>query len=118
IFVNGIPKLADIGLVSDRDVTVSYVGTEGYIPPEGPGSPSADVYALGKVLYEISTGKNRTDYPELPTDLGGATERNAFLELNAVVNKACEREPGKRYRTAAELHADLTLLSSGKSVRQ
>ena len=118
IFVNGIPKLADIGLVSDRDVTVSYVGTEGYIPPEGPGSPSADVYALGKVLYEISSGKDRLEYPELPTDLGDDAERNAFLELNAVVNKACERQPEKRYRTAAELHADLTLLSSGKSVRQ
>ena len=35
IFVNGVPKLADIGLVTDRDVSVSYVGTEGYIPPEG-----------------------------------------------------------------------------------
>jgi serine/threonine protein kinase len=118
IFVKGIPKLADIGLVSDRDGQVSYVGTEGYIPPEGPGSAPGDVYALGKMLYEMSTGKDRLDYPELPTNLGGEAERNALLELNAVINKACERDLKKRYRTAAELHADLTFLSSGKSVRQ
>ena len=33
IFVDGRPKLADIGLVSDIDATRSYVGTEGYVPP-------------------------------------------------------------------------------------
>src|SRR4029077_17867338 len=38
IFVQGAPKLADIGLVTDADTTLSYVGTEGYIPPEGPGA--------------------------------------------------------------------------------
>jgi eukaryotic-like serine/threonine-protein kinase len=38
IFVEGRPKLADIGLVSDIDATRSYVGTEGYVPPEGPGT--------------------------------------------------------------------------------
>src|SRR6185312_11574146 len=66
IFVKGVPKLADIGLVTDRDVTVSYVGTEGFIPPEGPKSAQADIYGLGKVLYEIATGKDRMDFPELP----------------------------------------------------
>ena len=29
--------------------------TLGYLPPEGPGHPSADCFALGKLLYEIST---------------------------------------------------------------
>src|SRR5207249_11754056 len=50
IFVQGKPKLADIGLVAGTDETRSFVGTEGYIPPEGPGTPAADVYSLGKVL--------------------------------------------------------------------
>jgi len=35
IFVKGRPKLADIGLVTGADETASFVGTEGYIPPEG-----------------------------------------------------------------------------------
>jgi serine/threonine protein kinase len=55
IFVTGVPKLADIGLVTSVDATRSFVGTEGYLPPEGPGTPQADLYSLGKVLYEIDT---------------------------------------------------------------
>ncbi len=40
ILVNGIAKLADIGLVADISEARSYVGTEGFIPPEGPGTPA------------------------------------------------------------------------------
>src|SRR6185369_17263165 len=57
IIVRGAPKFADIGLITDMrtaDRSVSYIGTEGYIAPEGPGTASADVYSLGKLLYEIS----------------------------------------------------------------
>src|SRR5580765_4633827 len=66
IFVNGVAKLADIGLVSEAGQSDSYVGTEGYIAPEGPGTPQADVYSLGKLFYELSTGKDRTQFPALP----------------------------------------------------
>ena len=66
IFVNGFPKLADAGLVSELSEPGSRVGTEGFIAPEGAGSEQADIYSLGKVLYEISTGKDRTEYPDLP----------------------------------------------------
>jgi serine/threonine protein kinase len=118
IFVKGIPKLADIGLVTDADVTASYVGTGGFIPPEGPGSEPADVYALGKALYEISTGKDRLEYPELPADFGEWPDHAMLLEFNAVVAKACEADVRKRYASAAEMGADLALLLSGKSVRQ
>ncbi|HAB17373.1 MAG TPA: hypothetical protein DCE44_13090, partial [Verrucomicrobiales bacterium] len=47
LFVGGRVKLADIGLVAAIDEAKSFVGTEGYIPPEGPGAPSADLYSLG-----------------------------------------------------------------------
>ena len=65
IFVNGISKIADIGLVADVGASRSFVGTEGFIPPEGPGTVQADIYSLGKVLYEISTGKDRKNFPEV-----------------------------------------------------
>ena len=68
IFVNGKAKLADIGLVAARGQR-TFVGTEGFVPPEGPGSAQADVYSLGKVLYEIATGKDRMNFPELPDEM-------------------------------------------------
>ncbi|HEX3855872.1 MAG TPA: serine/threonine-protein kinase [Verrucomicrobiae bacterium] len=118
IFVNGVPKLADIGLVTDMDVTISYVGTDGFIPPEGPTSPRADIYGLGKVLYEISTGKDRLEYPELPENFAEFSDWGKMLELNAIITKACEADASRRYQSTSELHAELELLAAGKSVRQ
>ena len=118
IFVNGQPKLADIGLVTELDSTRSFVGTEGFVPPEGPGTPQADLYSLGKVLYEISTAKDRQAFPDLPTDLRGAEHRSDLLELNEVVTKACASDPGKRYQAAEEMQVELELLQTGKSVKQ
>ncbi len=46
IFVNAVPKLADIGLVTQIGSQATFVGTDGYIPPEGPGSPLADLIPI------------------------------------------------------------------------
>jgi WD40 repeat protein/serine/threonine protein kinase len=117
IFVNGIAKLADIGLVAESGGPNTFVGTEGFIPPEGPGSAGADLYGLGKTLYEISTGLDRLKFPEPPPDLLKDPERDDLLELNAVILKACAT--GKnRYASAEDMHQDLVLLQGGKSVRR
>ena len=63
-----MPKLADIGLVTGAGEACSLVGTEGYMAPEGPGTAKADLYSLGKVLYEISMGRKGQAFPELPPD--------------------------------------------------
>jgi serine/threonine protein kinase len=118
IFVHGAAKLADIGLVADLGATRSFVGTEGYVPPEGPGTPQADLYSLGKVLYEISTGRDRLEYPELPTELRRLPDRRLLAELNEVIVKACDQDPKRRYRSAAEMQADLELLREGQSLRE
>ncbi len=118
IFVNGVPKLADIGLVAQKDSTVSFVGTRGYFPPEGPGTAQADLYSLGKVLYEISTGKDRNEFPDLPSDLEDLTEEARLLEFNEILLKACHGDPRRRYASARELFDDLSLLQAGKSVKQ
>lgn len=138
IFVEGQPKLADIGLVADLSEARSFVGTEGFIPPEGPGLPQADLYSLGKVLYEISTGRDRRDFPALPEEFGetpveksGAGsqklearrhepggERSAFLELNAVIARACQANPAQRYPSAEAMELDLALIEQGRSVRR
>lgn len=116
IFVNGVPKLADIGLVAAVEATRSYVGTEGFAAPEGPGSPQADLYSLGKVLYEAATGKDRQEFPELPTLLRELPDREGLMELNAVIARACRHDPKDRYLSATAMRADLELLQSGKSL--
>src|SRR2546425_4016707 len=118
IFVNGVPKLADIGLVTQADATISFAGTEGYIPPEGPGTVAADLYSLGKVLYEISTGKDRQDFPEPATQWDGMPNEPAWREFHEVLLKACEPHVSMRYKSAREMRADLALLQSGKSVKR
>jgi WD40 repeat protein/tetratricopeptide (TPR) repeat protein len=116
IFVNGVAKLADIGLVTGVDTTRSYVGTEGFAAPEGAGTPQADLFSLGKVLYEMSTGKDRQQFPELPTNLRELPDREGLAELNAVIARACRHDPRDRYATAVAMRADLELLQSGKSL--
>jgi len=118
IFVEGTPKLADIGLVADMDETRSFVGTEGFMPPEGPGSAQADIYSLGKVLYEASTGNDRLEYPSLPGDWSSSPEYGGLLELNEVIVRACEQVSQRRFASAWDLHADLLLVLNGKSVRK
>ncbi|MBI4658047.1 MAG: tetratricopeptide repeat protein [Verrucomicrobia bacterium] len=117
IFVHGAPKLADIGLVAGAGDARSFVGTEGFIPPEGPGTAQADVFSLGKVLYEISTGKDRHDFPELPPDLKCSAERSDLAEFNEIILKACANEPAVRYHSAEEMFAELSLLRVGRSVK-
>lgn len=118
IFVGGVPKLADIGLVADMSEARSFVGTDGFIPPEGPGSPSADLYSLGKVLYEISTGLDRHDFPKLPSELKDSPDRIALSELNEIIVKACANGPKGRYASAGEMLADFEFLRRGKSVKR
>ncbi len=118
IFVNGRAKLADIGLVALRGQR-TFVGTEGFVPPEGPGSAQADVYSLGKVLYEIATGKDRMDFPEIPDEIPGGADRKRWLELNKIICDICEPRVSKRkISSAAELADALRRLQRGKKRRR
>ncbi|HEY2125430.1 MAG TPA: bifunctional serine/threonine-protein kinase/formylglycine-generating enzyme family protein [Chthoniobacterales bacterium] len=117
IFIDGVPKLADIGLVAATGQR-SFVGTEGYVPPEGPGTPAADVFSLGKVLYELSTGKDRLDFPELDSQLTGRADKQDLLRLNEVLINACAGDVHKRYASASSMHADLCRLADGQVIRR
>ena len=119
IFVKGVSKFADIGLVTDvatdgRDAT--YVGTPGRMAPEGPGSPASDIYSLGKVLYEAGLGLDIERFPELPSTLVKG-EQEELYGLNRIIMKACEKNPDRRYQTALELRADLMELQQELSPR-
>ncbi|HEY5914080.1 MAG TPA: protein kinase [Verrucomicrobiae bacterium] len=118
IFVNGRPKIADIGLVAQSGDSHSFVGTEGFFPPQGPGTVQADLYALGKVLYEASTGLDRLRFPQMPVEWLTDPQREGLVEFNEIVLRACETDPAVRYQSAEEMLAGLALLRVGKSVRR
>ncbi|MCF3651304.1 serine/threonine-protein kinase [Synoicihabitans lomoniglobus] len=118
IIVDGRPKLADIGLVALASEAVTFVGTEGFVPPEGPGTTTADIYSFGKVLYELATGRDRHDFPRLPTDLGERADRREFMELNEIIIKASAPSSEDRYTSAEAMLGELQLLEAGRSVRR
>ncbi len=102
IFVSGRAKLADVGLVRETSVGATWVGTDYFMPPapETPGTKTADIYALGKLLYVISTGNSVRMFPELPEAL---VENPEFMRLNAVVCRACQPAANQRYASVAEM---------------
>ena len=89
---------------------MTYLGTKGYIAPEGPGTPAADVYSLGKVLYESAMSLGCEEFPEIPSTLVQRPDHAELLQLNRVLLKACRQESVQRYQTAAEMRDDLLRL--------
>lgn len=117
IYVDGIPKLADVGLVAMQSDSRSMVGTEGYYAPEGTGQPRSDVFSLGRVLYECVTGQDRLNFPDVPGSWGSGPESRAAFEFMEIVLRAAELDPARRYAGTDEMLADLALLKTGKSLR-
>ena len=75
--------------------------------PERPGTPQADIYALGMVLYVLSTGRNAAFFPEIATTLVENKDPVEFFPLNAIVLKACQPDLAQRYASAVEMHQAL-----------
>lgn len=117
VFIHGRARLADPGLVGGIDESRSFVGTLGYIPPEGPGSVAADLFALGRVLYEAVTGLPPEEFPNPPPEWMTGEVPTGALELHEVLLRACDPDPTRRHPSAIALQADLALLRSGQSVR-
>lgn len=116
ILVQRVPKLADVGLVASIDATLTGVGTPGYLPPEGPGSPAADIYSLGKVLYEIATGLDQSQFPRIPRELAEHPDAPLLREINGVILKACNRFPSERHPSAEAVARDLEIIQAGRSI--
>lgn len=112
----GLARLADFGLAkllsrSARDVALTapheYLGTADYIAPEcrrgnQVADASADIYALGVVLYEMLTGQIPAGHFAPPSRLSGVYRR-----VDAIVLRCLAAEPGGRYPSVVLLRRDL-----------
>ena len=120
--------LLDFGLSSsesDRRLTAtsSYLGTLDYLPPEAlKGGSSAldaraDVYSLGVLLYQLFTGRAPYRRESSPETLACIAEGRPLpprklaarlsWEAETVCLAAMEREPARRYASAADFARDL-----------
>ena len=116
LFVKGQPKLADVGLVTEvkpAGQAATQVGTLPFMPPwpEPHGTRQADIYSLGMVLYEISTGGKAGPgaVANIPTCL---VEDSEFMGLNDIFCKACDPDLDRRYGSAKAMLAELRKLQS------
>ena len=134
----GNPRVTDFGLAKriqgDSGLTGSgqVMGTPSYMPPEQAGGrsadvgPAADVYALGATLYAVTTGRPPFQAattaetmlmvigiePIPPRRLNTSIPR----DLETICLKCLEKEPAKRYSSAAALAADLGRWLTGQPI--
>jgi WD40 repeat protein/tRNA A-37 threonylcarbamoyl transferase component Bud32 len=139
----GVPRITDFGLAkrlwSDDEsagVTMTetgqVLGTAGYMSPEQAAGktrlvgPSADIYALGAILYALLTGRAPFvgesqaatilqvihNEPVSPRVLNPSISS----DLETICLKCLEKEPAKRYGTAQLLADDLGRFLEGRPV--
>ena len=65
-------------------ISLGNIGTLGFQAGEETGDWRGDLYALGKVLYEASTGMDRNAFPDLPQSMKGYVPGEAFKKLNRI----------------------------------
>jgi serine/threonine-protein kinase len=122
------PAVGD--LTASLTATPAAAGTLPYMAPEQlqgeEATPRSDIYSLGAVLYEMSTGQ-RPFQDALPTRLVNAIlheppvaprARNERVspELERIILKCLEKDPARRYHSARELGIDLRRLAEPSSV--
>jgi serine/threonine-protein kinase len=135
----GTPKITDFGLAKRLDVETAHtqsgaiLGTPSYMAPEQAEGkvhavgPTADVYALGAILYELLTGRPpfKAASP-LDTVLQVLSEEPVPVrrlqpkvprDLETVCLTCLRKEPAKRYATALDLADDLHRWLAGEPIR-
>jgi serine/threonine protein kinase len=123
---DGVPKLIDFGIAKAKNRVVEtrvglVKGKYGYMSPEqatgGALDGRSDVFSLGVVLYELATGlqpfRAASDVSTLRKVARAAampaSTVNAALpaRLASIIDTCLQRDPAKRYQSAALLAADL-----------
>jgi eukaryotic-like serine/threonine-protein kinase len=139
------PFLSDFGLAkffTESETTaftrtLNTLGTPHYLAPEvaaGGGraaTTASDTYALGAVLYELLAGQPPFVAPTIPALLHAITDTDPPVpqkpaaesrrpqsprDLGIVALKCLRKDPADRYRTAADMAADLRRWLAGEPV--
>jgi WD40 repeat protein len=135
---DGAPKITDFGLAKRLDVddgqtrTGVVMGTPAYMAPEQATGqkevgPAADVYALGAILYEMLTGRPPFKGTTVLDTLEQVRMREPVpvrllqpkvpRDLETICLKCLQKEPRKRYVSAAALAQDLDCWLAGKPIQ-
>ena len=125
--LDGVVKLADFGIakaMSDESAITqigSVLGTAAYLAPEQAAGesagPSADIYALGVVTYQLMSGRLPYEANSL-TELALMQQREMppalheiapgiSPQLSAAVDRALALDPADRFASADEMRAAL-----------
>lgn len=140
----GRPRVLDFGVAlvvgaygdpAQRTRTGALVGTLAYMAPEQARGDRqaidarADVYALGVMLHEALTGRMPLELDgldliesarivcEVEPERISRARPGLPVDLDAIVGKALEKEPGRRYARAGEMAADIENLLADRPVR-
>jgi serine/threonine-protein kinase len=121
----GISRVQAVGEASGLTMAGTVMGTPDYMPPEqAQGRPAdfrADLYSLGVVLFEIFTGRlpfagdgptavliaHVQKQPPRPRSVRPGVP----AELEAVILRALEKDPARRWQTAHEIEDALSAIS-------
>jgi serine/threonine protein kinase/TolB-like protein/tetratricopeptide (TPR) repeat protein len=132
------PLVSDFGLAkwldasSDLTRTLTIFGTPGYIAPEqaeGPAAslkPSADVYSLGAILFDLLAGRPPflgehalaviRQAAEKPSPKLRSLVKTTDRDLETICARCLEREPAARYHSASDLAEDLERWLEGRPI--
>jgi len=131
------PRITDFGLARRIDgggltQTGAIVGTPSYMPPEqaegsrGTQGPTGDVYSLGAILYELTTGRPPFQGESAPDTLllvrRSEPIRPRLLnpkvppDLETVTLTCLEKDPSRRYPTAEALFDELGRFLAGEPI--
>ncbi len=122
--VEGVVWISDFGLAKEEGDDLTHtgdiVGTLRYMAPErfkGPADARSDIYSLGLTLYELCTLRYAFDRSERAQLVKQITDQSPVpprkirpqtpRDLETIILKAIDRQPGRRYQTAREMANDL-----------